>query len=389
MTIGATIGDLHLGRSLYGFDLTESTRSIMYRFFRLCVERKADYAVQLGDLFDSSRPAPGLEKIAIQWCNEFERARIYLYLMTGNHDVVSKPGHVSALDAIKAHPYHYVRVIDRPTVDVLPGIHGHTLLFMPFPSTSTYLDQKDWRRSVLEALRAARRKRAPVVAYAHLDAAGAVWGSQDVILRGSDFAIPEKVCRCNQVRQIINGHVHRPQKLGRVLVQGAAQRLRIDEADHARFFYFHRNGKPLHKGKVKIRDAVQMVDLEIDASVGSEVEVDGVDWTVASQAELIERVTQDHVLVSEGAVVRLRCWVNENTAIDWSKVEAAIYDAGAKFVYPIVPQRKTEARTEADRSLSIDPAKAARSFIKQRVPDKSERAAVMREFTSLREEAGV
>lgn len=397
MTISASLGDLHLGRLLYGFNLTPHTRRIMYRFFKLCLKRKADYAVQLGDLFDSPRPAPGLEKIAVQWANEFERARIALYLMTGNHDVISKPGHVSALDAIKAMPYRYVRVIDRPTAIPIPAWKitrtaraklpsQHTALFLPFPSVATYLDPDDWRRSVLDALRRAKGFGRPIVAFSHLDVAGATWGAQDIVLRGSDFSIPKEVKRCKMVRQIIAGHIHAPQTVKRVLIQGAAQRLRIDEAQHARFFYFARNGKPLPRAKVRIRDAMRMLDLKADASVGSTLELADVDLRCETQQDMLDELSRIDV---EGRAVRVSVWVNAKTVLDWNVIECALYEAGALFVYPMTPQVKPEEDRGTVERLAIDPEKAARQFIRDRIKGKKDRKALIDDFRTLREEAGV
>lgn len=383
MTISASCGDLHLGRQLYGFNLTPTTRQIMYRFFHLCLKRGADYAVQLGDLFDSPRPAPGLEKIVVQWVNEFERARLSLYLMTGNHDVISKPGHTSALDAIKAMPYEYVRVIDRPAA--IP-MGQHTALFLPFPSTSTYLDPDDWREGVSAALRAAEKRKRPIIGYSHLDVSGATWGPQDIVLRGTDFCIPKAVRQCKMVRQIIAGHIHQPQKVKRVLVQGAAQRLRIDEAQHARYFYFARNGKSLHRGKMGIRDAVRMFDLKVDASVGSTLELEGVDLRCESQQDLIDELSQ---LDIDGRVVRVLVWVNAKTVLDWHAIERVLYDCGALFVYPMTPQQIPDEATGVTTRLAIDPDKAARRFIRDRIRSKKDRIALVKDFRALREEAGV
>lgn len=402
MTIGAALGDLHLGRQIYGYDLTPHTRRIMYRFFRLCLKREADYAVQLGDLFDSPRPAPGLEKIVVQWCNEFERAHLPLFLLTGNHDVISKPGHTSALDAIKAMPYKYVRVIDRPLALAIPNWSRtdkavvkrrsqHTALFMPFPSVSTYLDPDDWKESVLAALGKAERLKRPIVGYSHLDVIGAKWGSQDIVLRGSDFAIPKEVRRSRMVREIVAGHIHGPQKVKKVRVVGAAQRLRIDEAEHTRYFYFARNGKPLHQGKVLIRDAVRMLDLRMDASVGETLELENIDIRGETQQDLLDELSSllDRVYMANNVLVRVQVWVNANTVLDWNEIERKLYKAGALFVYPMTPQQKpSEAQAETKR-LAIDPDKAARQFIRDRIKVKKERLALMKDFRTLREETGV
>lgn len=379
MTRAAALGDLHLGRSLHGYDLTPHTRRIMYQFARRYIDR-ADYAVQLGDVFDSPRPATGLEKIVVQWCNEFERAKTPLYLMTGNHDVISKPGYVSALDPIKAIPYRYVHVIDRPTV--VP-FGGHTGLFLPFPSTGTYETPEDWENRALGALkRAELASLAQVVVYSHLDIAGASWGDQDLVFRAGDFAVPLAVLESRRVRVLIGGHVHKPQRRGRVRILGAAQRLRIDESRMRRFTIMHSDGRDIKRSHV---NAITMADVSINAAVDSELDID-CDITAEDQQQLLDAFPWAAV---DGSIVRVSAWSNARTVLDWGDLERQLYQAGALFVYPIVPRMIIDGIEAEDSPCIFDPQEAAEQFISDRIQRKSERDAMMAAFESLRAAAGV
>ena len=378
MSKAATLGDLHLGRSLHGYDLTPHTRRIMYQFARRSIGR-VDYAVQLGDVFDSPRPATGLEKIVVQWCNEFERSKTPLYLMTGNHDVISKPGHVSALDPIKAIPYRYVHVIDRPTVI---RFGGHTGLFLPFPSTGTYETPEAWEKGVLDALKRAEfASLAQVVVYTHLDIAGASWGDQDLVFRAGEFAVPLVVLESSRVRVLIGGHVHKPQRRGRVWILGAAQRLRIDESGMDRFLLQHTDGRKIRRLELP---AVTMLDVSINAAIDSELDV-SCDIEAQDQQQLLDAFPW---AAADQAIVRISAWTNARTVIDWGVLERRLYDAGAIFVYPIVPRIIVETPSVEGTADIRDPEQAAHEFIFERIPKKSERKALLEAFQRLQSMVG-
>ena len=136
MRIGI-IGDTHLGRKLYGYDLTGAIRRVMYKFFEFCVNEQVDLAVHLGDMFDTITPTIAHQKLAVQWLNEFERAGIQLRVLTGNHEVSAGSKATTALDCIKAIPYKYVDVVKYPLA--LSPADSPELLFLPFPAPGSFL----------------------------------------------------------------------------------------------------------------------------------------------------------------------------------------------------------------------------------------------------------
>jgi len=246
----AVLGDLHLGRSLFGFDLTPFIRGTMYRFFHYCRAKDALAAVVLGDIYDRPRPSIELEKIVMQWAQEFNRAQIRLYLMAGNHDVISKAGLISALDVIKAANLEYVHIMDRP---IRCSCAGVPLVFAPFPSPST---EELWQ-SQLEAACADPE----FVAFTHLNVEGAKLGDQEWIYRGGDHDLPDLLQE--HAEMIVNGHIHKQQRVGNVHMLGAAQRLRFSERNNrCSFGWLPDPGKLLktdHEG-IKLRQ------IEIDVS---------------------------------------------------------------------------------------------------------------------------
>lgn len=366
MTTCGILGDLHLGRTLYGYDLSPGIRRIMYEFFRWCVGRQADFAVQLGDVGDKPVWSVAQQKLVLQWCNEFERAKLPLYILVGNHDVISRPGVTSALDVIKAVQFEHVHVVDRP---MLLDVLGSSCLFLPFPSPSLYANDNEWRERVSAVSRASPEN---TTCFSHLNVEGARLGEQEWLYRGGEYDLPDLP---DEVRLVVNGHIHKPQKQGRVLMTGAAELLRFDERGNKPAFY-HLELPELVWERRGIRHRSRMVQLEIDVS----------EWTTGGAPPTTADVIKGLDELVEGCLVKVQPMVDECSAVSWADVEKYLYEQGARFVAMAPP---VLVRRDADRvkaKADDDPNKAAKRFIRQRVDERSERVAILARFKQLQEQ---
>ncbi len=378
----AVCGDSHLGRHLYGYDLTPSIRARLYSFFPLCRDSRVEDAVHLGDLFDSPRPPLALETVAIQWCNEFERAGIDLHLLVGNHDIISKGGASSALASLKAIRYQHVRVHERPQC-VHTAAGDPDLMFVPFPSPALHSSASECLSRIYDALGQAR---CPVVVFSHLNVEGAKMGAQDWVYRGGDYSLPSEIAHESEVALVVSGHIHKQQWLpGRHLVLGSSQRLRFGEhEDPCNFLLLDdpegKDGCTLHEtgcGADEIPHQLEMVVWEADASAWGN---DGV--APSDEMDLL----QGAPAIPSSSIVKLQPIVDEHSCIDWRKMEELLYRAGAAFVKvmgPIFVKRKEKQRPTA--AVVGEPVRAAAHFIKARIKDLNERKAVMRIFRRLQE----
>lgn len=364
----AVIGDTHLGRTLYGYDLTPSIRATLYSFFRFCQEHEVKTAVHLGDLFDTPRPSLAMEKLAIQWCNEFERAGIKLHLLVGNHDVVSK-GVFSALSPLKAIDYQHVRVHETPCVT-------GGLVFLPFPSPAIYESHSGWLGEIDGIMKADLGN---CIVFAHLNVEGATMGEQDWVYRGGDYSLPTYVPHEDSVALVVSGHIHKHQwGSGRHLMLGASQKLRFNEREDPPCVFALLND-PEGKDGVELYDTgtqVELVQWELDASAW------GCGGEAPNESELLHELPD-----VEGTLVKLQPFVDEHTSIDWGRIEAALYENGAEFVKvlsPVFVKRKEKQKPKA--TVVGEPLKAAAFFIKARIKEHDERKAVMRAFRRLQED---
>lgn len=357
MRIGV-IGDLHLGKTLYGYDLTPHIRRAMYEFLDLCLFVEADAAVCLGDVYDRPAPSVALQKMVIQWVNEFERAGIDLFLLAGNHDVTSSHAAPTALESIRvAAPFKHVQVIDRPVVIREVGT------MLPFPSPGIY-DSHEHYVAMVNLL----HQHEPFV-FSHLNIEGAKLGDQEFVYRGAEHFLPE----VNGT--VLAGHIHKPQRTGDVQIVGAAERTSFAERWEERHLVLILRGRAI---RFKRATALPLVQVEPDVS----------GWGTGGSPPSTDDVVQDLAPRVSGALVKVAPFVDERTVVDWSAVERGLLDAGALSVTiaPATRVQKARSRHKSGAAAS-DPVAAAARFIKQRVGDERERKRLLVTFKRIQKEA--
>jgi len=91
-------GDLHLGKTLGGFDLQEDQKYILRQIIELCRIRHAELLIITGDIFD--RSLPPVEAVALAddfLASIIEELRIPTVLISGNHDSPERLGYCTGL----------------------------------------------------------------------------------------------------------------------------------------------------------------------------------------------------------------------------------------------------------------------------------------------------
>lgn len=353
----ALLGDLHLGKSLYGVDLSPYIKCCMWDFVEFCRQTEADMVVQLGDVFDRPTPTEEHRKIVSQWCNEFTRMGIPLFILVGNHDVMARKESPSALQYLKAgarssNPW----IVDRPML--LPMDGAVKCLFLPFPSPGIYSASEyseDTESAISDYVD---------IVFAHLNVVGAKLGNQDYVYRGGAYHLPKLGSK------VFCGHIHTPQQLGDICIVGAAERLRCDEAGQYRYFGLVTIDKEEVSYKRLLRHtALDLVVLEIDASSNNRGGPPSTDDVISDIART-EGYTR--------AVIKITPFVDERSIVDWGVVRNWLYSDGAEHVHLAPPVNAGKKRDEKSKQkYERDPEKAATTFIKGRIKDKKEQADLM------------
>jgi DNA repair exonuclease SbcCD nuclease subunit len=355
----AVVGDLHLGKHLFGVDLTPFVLRAMHDFFRFCLRVKPEAAVVLGDVYDTPTPNFKVQKALIQWCNEFERARIPLVVLSGNHDSLNTPGIGSALEPVRLSPFKYIRVVDRPT-----AIAG--CLFLPFPSAGLFSHPVDYWVECSDKMQGSK---APVVAFSHLNIDGAKLGSQDFVYRGGEHVLPKEIR--DRLLLVVNGHIHKSQVNGIVVMPGSIQRLSFGEWQDVKEFL-------LVEGTVAKHYRIPGLDLR-------SIEVDVSGWANSGRApttdEVIAELRSKNV---DGAFVKIIPFVDSSTAVEWGAVTNALYADGAEHVFMGAAVKAEKQSKPIPKQLLSNPLDVAKTFVRRRVGDKKERIGIMRMFKQVR-----
>lgn len=358
----AVIGDTHLGRTLYGYDMSYKIRSMMYRFVEFCLEHQVDAAVHLGDMYDNPRPSLDTEKWALQWCNEFERAKIPLFIIAGNHDVNSAGEAASALEPIKVAPYQYVHAIDRVSV-------VNNMLFLPFPSPKIYRDEEVWLEAIEEAMSSITKL--PIDVFAHLSVVGADLNGQEWVYRGGKFQLPNIVVEDPRVGVCYCGHIHlmqEPRNNGYfvdgspayISIIGAAQRLRFSERDNPVVFVLIDSQK---KVRGFTQAAVKMIQADVTA----------------------DRLQDALSLEVERALVKLNVQIGKGDTCDTSTIVEELYRLGAEFVCVKTVTASVELRDDPGRVVGREPLRVAADFIGRKFKDLpiDDRKAIYKRFKQV------
>ncbi len=80
------VGDLHLGRSLGEFDLTEDQEYLLDWFIRTAEERSVDAVLIAGDVYDKSVPSEAATRMLDRFLSGLAERDIAVFMISGNHD---------------------------------------------------------------------------------------------------------------------------------------------------------------------------------------------------------------------------------------------------------------------------------------------------------------
>ncbi len=80
------IGDLHLGRSLGDFDLTEDQEFLLNQLLEIVDSRSVDAVLIAGDVYDKAIPSEAATRMLDYFLSSLAKRNVYTYMISGNHD---------------------------------------------------------------------------------------------------------------------------------------------------------------------------------------------------------------------------------------------------------------------------------------------------------------
>ena len=80
------VGDLHLGKSLGDFDLTEDQGYLLDQLLGIVEKQSVDAVLIAVDVYDKAIPSEAATRMLDYFLSNLAKRNIYVYMVSGNHD---------------------------------------------------------------------------------------------------------------------------------------------------------------------------------------------------------------------------------------------------------------------------------------------------------------
>ena len=259
------VGDLHIGKSLFKFDLIEDQKYILQQIVNAAEKHHVDAVLLAGDIYDTSQPAEKAVNLLDWFLRELAQIKVKTFMISGNHDSDVRLNFGKSFFA-KENIYigavfdgklgKYTLEDEQGTVNIylLPFIKAsHVKQYFPEAEINDYSEAV---AQVIEDAAIDTSERNVIVA--HQFVAGSNLSTPPE-LAGSEGTGTISVGLVEQVKTevfadfdyVALGHIHSPQQVGRSEVRYAGSILKYSDKDTK-----HEKSLPLitlgKKGEVKI-----------------------------------------------------------------------------------------------------------------------------------------
>lgn len=221
------LGDLHLGKSLGDFDLTEDQEYLLDQLLEVIEKQSVDAVLIAGDVYDKSIPSEAATRMLNYFLSKLAEKKIYVYMVSGNHDSDERLNYGSELFE-KNHIFistKYDGNLHKQTLKI--GNEEADIYLLPFVKASQvrhYLPEAkiesydDAVRAILAKADIDRTRQNVLVAHQFV-----MGKSLDPELGGSESLGTQNVGLVEKIGYdcfdafdyVALGHIHSPQQMGR------------------------------------------------------------------------------------------------------------------------------------------------------------------------------
>jgi len=335
------------------------------------ISEKVDMVIFAGDAYKDRSPAPTFQR---EWGRRIMRlshAKIPTLLLVGNHDISPAAGRAHAVHEFDTLQVPFVRVLQTPEfltpkdlwdlpvqLIAMPWIARSSImanLDMSAADTSEVFSNIESRISdLIEGWLEEADKSLPLILTAHASVEGATFGSERMVMLGSDLVLPTALVKDTRLDYVAMGHIHKPQDVNKgahppVIYPGSIERVDFGEAADDRYFIV----ADVARGETKVEwrkltGARPFIDRRtVIGPALSRVEGPGENVTETLKAALPK------VEEMSGAIVRLT--VEYPRELDTLIDESALRKyAERTFEFHLVkrPQMEARIRLPADQTMS-------------------------------------
>lgn len=240
------LGDLHLGKTLFDFDLVEDQRYILDQILCIAEKESVDGVLIAGDVYDKSVPSEAATKLLDYFLMKLAQKEIKVFMVSGNHDSDDRLNYGSTLFASnqifisavfdgKLHRQSFADGDTKIDIYMLPFVKASQVRhYFPDEKIESYDDAV---RTIIRNTDINKDNKNILVAHQFASGKG-----EDPALAGSEsvgtqsVGLVEKIgYDCfNDFDYVALGHIHSPQKVGREGIRYAGSPLKysLSEANN-------------------------------------------------------------------------------------------------------------------------------------------------------------
>ena len=233
------LSDLHLGKRVYDFNLTEDQKYILKEILKVIDTENPDAVLIAGDIYDKSVPSTEAVELLDEFLYQLSGRDLQVFLISGNHDsperlafasrLISRTGiHLSPVYNGAVEPIVLTDEFGPVNVYLLPFVKPvHVRRFFPDATIESY---NDALRTAVEALDIDRAERNILVT--HQFVTGAIRSDSEEISVGGTDNVDAAVF--DGFDYVALGHIHGPQNIGseRIRYCGTPLKYSFSEAKH-------------------------------------------------------------------------------------------------------------------------------------------------------------
>ena len=246
------IGDLHLGKSLVEFDLSEDQKYILDQILNIAEESKVDAVLIAGDVYDKAVPSEAATKLLDYFLSRLSCMGVDTFVISGNHDSDDRLNYGSSLFEINR--IYISSVFDgtmhkRTIQDEYGDVDVYMLPFIKASQVKHYYKEEkidsyeDAVRTVIEHTDIDEDRRNVLIA--HQFVAGRTDDeSTDPVPGGSEGVTVKSVGLVEKIGYdcfdkfdyVALGHIHSPQRVGRdeVRYSGSPLKYSLSEVNNTK-----------------------------------------------------------------------------------------------------------------------------------------------------------
>ena len=240
------VGDLHLGKSLGDFDLTEDQEYLLNQLLGIVEKQAVDAVLIAGDVYDKAIPSEAATRMLDYFLSSLAKRNVYVYMVSGNHDSderlnygsnLFETNHIYVSTKYEGNLYKQTLKVGKDEADIylLPFVKASQVRhFLPGAKIESYDDAV---RAILDKANIDESRNNVLVAHQFV-----MGKSEDPELSGSESLGTQSVGTVEKIGYdcfdlfdyVALGHIHSPQQVGRkeVRYSGSPLKYSISEVNN-------------------------------------------------------------------------------------------------------------------------------------------------------------